>query len=50
LETKQRDRGRAYSARAAPKAVWYRIHNEADVDTIIAEHVQGGTIVERLRV
>jgi (2Fe-2S) ferredoxin len=33
-----------------PEDVWYRVHDEADVDAIIAEHVQGGKIVERLRV
>lgn len=33
-----------------PEEVWYRVQNEADVDAIIAEHVQGGNVVERLRI
>jgi len=33
-----------------PEAVWYRIDSTDDVDAIIAEHVQGGKAVERLRV
>jgi (2Fe-2S) ferredoxin len=33
-----------------PEEIWYRVQSEADVDAIIAEHVQGGTVVERLRI
>jgi (2Fe-2S) ferredoxin len=33
-----------------PEEVWYRIDSKEDVDAVIAEHVQGGKVVERLRV
>ncbi len=33
-----------------PEEVWYRIDSKEDVDAIIAEHVRGGKVVERLRV
>ncbi|MGL4230087.1 MAG: (2Fe-2S) ferredoxin domain-containing protein [Casimicrobium sp.] len=33
-----------------PEEVWYRVDSKEDVDAIIAEHVQGGKVVERLRV
>jgi (2Fe-2S) ferredoxin len=33
-----------------PEEVWYHCANEADVDEIIASHVQGGVVVERLRI
>jgi (2Fe-2S) ferredoxin len=33
-----------------PEDVWYRVESKDDVDAIIAEHVQGGKVVERLRV
>jgi (2Fe-2S) ferredoxin len=33
-----------------PDEVWYHCANEADVDEIIASHVQGGVAVERLRI
>lgn len=32
-----------------PEGVWYSPKTKADVDTIIAEHLQGGTVVERLK-
>jgi (2Fe-2S) ferredoxin len=32
-----------------PEAVWYHCATHADVDEIIAEHVQNGRVVERLR-
>lgn len=32
-----------------PEGVWYTIQNRADVEEIIAGHLQGGKIVERLR-
>jgi (2Fe-2S) ferredoxin len=32
-----------------PEGVWYHCANQADVDEIIASHVQGGMVVERLR-
>lgn len=32
-----------------PEGVWYRYENEADVDEILDSHIEGGVIVERLR-
>lgn len=32
-----------------PEGVWYSPKTKADVDEIIAEHLQGGKVVERLR-
>jgi (2Fe-2S) ferredoxin len=32
-----------------PEAVWYRYVDEEDIDEIVARHLQGGEIVERLR-
>lgn len=32
-----------------PEAVWYSYRSEADIDEIIATHVQGGQIVRRLQ-
>ena len=32
-----------------PEGVWYSPKNKADVDEIIAEHLQKGSVVERLR-
>jgi (2Fe-2S) ferredoxin len=31
-----------------PEGVWYSPQNEADVDEILATHIQGGRLVERL--
>lgn len=31
-----------------PEGVWYRYHNEQDIDDIIAQHILSGKIVERL--
>jgi (2Fe-2S) ferredoxin len=33
-----------------PEGVWYRYRSEADLDEIIAEHLQQGRPVERLRI
>ncbi len=33
-----------------PEAVWYGYKTEADVEEIIREHIQGGRVVERLRI
>lgn len=33
-----------------PEGVWYTYVDEEDVDEIIREHLQGGRIVERLRI
>lgn len=33
-----------------PEAVWYTYIDQDDVDEIIAEHLQNGRIVERLRI
>ena len=33
-----------------PEGVWYRYANQADVDEIIAEHLQNGRPVARLRI
>ena len=33
-----------------PEEVWYTYVDEEDVDEIISEHLQGGRIVERLRI
>ena len=33
-----------------PEEVWYHYQNEADVDEIISEHLQGGRVVERLQI
>lgn len=33
-----------------PEGVWYRYADQADVDEIIAEHLQNGRPVERLRI
>jgi len=32
-----------------PEGVWYTYANEADLDEILVAHLQGGRIVERLR-
>ena len=32
-----------------PEGVWYRYHDEKDVDEILTEHIAQGRIVERLR-
>jgi len=32
-----------------PEGVWYSCKTEADIDEVIAEHLQKGKIVERLR-
>ncbi|MDE3016729.1 MAG: (2Fe-2S) ferredoxin domain-containing protein [Pseudomonadota bacterium] len=33
-----------------PEGVWYSCRNKADVDEVIAEHLQKGKVVERLRI
>ena len=33
-----------------PEAVWYTYVDRADIDEIIEEHLQGGRVVERLRI
>jgi (2Fe-2S) ferredoxin len=33
-----------------PEGVWYTYKNQQDIDEIIAEHLQNGRVVERLRV
>ncbi len=33
-----------------PEGVWYRYESRDDVDEIIAEHLQHGRVVERLRI
>ena len=33
-----------------PEGVWYTYVDKADIDEIIAEHIQNGRVVERLRV
>ena len=33
-----------------PEEIWYHYQNEADVDEIISEHLQGGRVVERLQI
>ncbi len=33
-----------------PEGVWYSYVDQADIDEIIAEHLQHGRIVERLRI
>lgn len=33
-----------------PEGVWYSYRNRADLDEIIASHLQGGQVVERLRI
>ncbi|GAC1634301.1 MAG: NAD(P)H-dependent oxidoreductase subunit E [Nevskia sp.] len=33
-----------------PEGVWYRYGSQADIDEIIAEHLQHGRVVERLRI
>lgn len=33
-----------------PEAVWYTYIDQDDVDEIIAEHLQNGRVVERLRI
>ena len=33
-----------------PEAVWYTYVDRADIDEIIDRHIQGGEIVERLRI
>jgi len=32
-----------------PEGVWYRYHDQADIDEIIDQHLQNGAIVERLK-
>lgn len=32
-----------------PEGIWYRPQNQADIDEILAVHLAGGTVVERLR-
>lgn len=32
-----------------PEGIWYKIETKADVDEIIAEHLQNGRIVTRLK-
>ncbi len=32
-----------------PEGVWYACKTKADVDAVIAEHLQGGKIVDRLK-
>lgn len=32
-----------------PEGVWYTYRNTADIEEIIVRHVQGGEVVERLR-
>ena len=32
-----------------PQGVWYSCKTKADIDEVIAEHLQGGRIVARLR-
>jgi (2Fe-2S) ferredoxin len=31
-----------------PEGVWYQLHSTADVDVVIAEHIQAGQVVEHL--
>lgn len=33
-----------------PEAVWYTYIDQDDIDEIIAEHLQNGRVVERLRI
>ncbi|MDM8557463.1 (2Fe-2S) ferredoxin domain-containing protein [Candidatus Parabeggiatoa sp. HSG14] len=33
-----------------PEGVWYTYKNQQDIDEIIAEHLQNGRVVERLRI
>ena len=33
-----------------PEGVWYRYHNQADIDEIIEQHLASGTPVARLRI
>jgi (2Fe-2S) ferredoxin len=33
-----------------PEAVWYTYVDRADIDEIIEEHLQGGRVVDRLRI
>jgi len=32
-----------------PEGVWYKCETTADIDEVIREHVQGGKVVERLK-
>ena len=32
-----------------PQGVWYSVKTEADIDEIVASHLVGGTVVERLK-
>ncbi len=32
-----------------PEAVWYSYRNRQDIDEIVSEHLQGGRVVERLK-
>ncbi|NKB44578.1 MAG: (2Fe-2S) ferredoxin domain-containing protein [Alphaproteobacteria bacterium] len=32
-----------------PDGIWYRYESEADVDEILESHIEGGVVVERLR-
>ncbi len=42
--------GRLGHLMVLPDKVVYRLRNEADLDTIIAQHIQGGRIVDTLRI
>lgn len=33
-----------------PEGVWYRCKTKADIDDVLREHLQGGKIVERLKI
>jgi (2Fe-2S) ferredoxin len=33
-----------------PEEIWYTYVDKEDVDEIIREHIQGGRLVERLRI
>jgi (2Fe-2S) ferredoxin len=33
-----------------PEAVWYTYVDRADIDEIVEEHLQGGRVVDRLRI
>jgi len=32
-----------------PEGIWYRYENESDVDEILEQHIEGGKVVERLK-
>lgn len=32
-----------------PEGTWYRYENQSDVDEILEKHIEGGQVVERLR-